>query len=60
MLLHHLSRMGWRGGGCGGQISLGSSRRLEGLAKGLGSIVSQGHPFVGQGRTAGKTGRHRE
>jgi hypothetical protein len=38
------------GGICGGQISPGSTRRLEDLAKGLGPIVSQGHPFVGLGR----------
>jgi hypothetical protein len=37
-------------GQCGGQISPGSTRRLEGLAKGFGPIISQGHPFVGQGR----------
>jgi hypothetical protein len=35
---------------CGGQISLGSTRRLEDLTKGLGPIVLQGHPFVGLGR----------
>jgi hypothetical protein len=35
---------------CGGQISPGSTRRLEGLAKGFGSIILQGHPFVGLGR----------
>jgi hypothetical protein len=40
-------------GVCGGQISLGSTRRQGGLAKGFGPIVSQGHPFVGQRRTAG-------
>jgi hypothetical protein len=34
----------------------GSTRRLEGLAKGFGPIVSQGRPFVGQGRTAGRMG----
>jgi hypothetical protein len=45
---------------CGGQISLGSTRRLEGLAKGFGHIVSQGRSFVGQGRTAGRMGQHRE
>jgi hypothetical protein len=42
---------------CGGQISPGSTRRQEGLAKGFGPIISQGHPFVGQGRTAGGMGR---
>jgi hypothetical protein len=35
------------------QISPRSTRRLEGLAKGFGPIISQGHPFVGQGGTAG-------
>jgi hypothetical protein len=45
---------------CGGQISPGSTRRLEGLANGFGPIVSQGHPFVGQERTAGRMGRRRE
>jgi hypothetical protein len=37
-------------GQCGGQISPGSTRRLKGLAKGLGPNSSQGHPFVGLGR----------
>jgi hypothetical protein len=41
---------------CGGQISLGSTRRLEGLAKGFGPITSQGHPFVGQGRSRRRNG----
>jgi hypothetical protein len=35
---------------CGGQISPVSTRRQEGLAKGLRPIISQGHPFVGQER----------
>jgi hypothetical protein len=35
---------------CGGQISPGSTRRLEGLAKDSRPIIPQGHPFVGQGR----------
>jgi hypothetical protein len=39
-----------RMGACGGQISPGSTRRLEGLAKGFGPIISQSHPFMGQGR----------
>jgi hypothetical protein len=43
-------------GGCGGQISLGSTRRLEGLAKDFGPITSQGHPFVGQGRNHWQNG----
>jgi IS30 family transposase len=38
------------GSWCGGQISPGPTRSLEDLAKGLGPIVSQGHPFVGLGR----------
>jgi hypothetical protein len=42
--------------GCGGQISPGSTRRLEDLAKGSGPDVSQGHPFVGQGRDARRSG----
>jgi hypothetical protein len=41
---------------CGGQISPESTRRLEGLAKGLGPIVSQGHPFVGLGRNVWQNG----
>jgi hypothetical protein len=45
---------------CGGRISPGSTRRQEGLAKGFGPIVSQGRPFVGQGRTAGGMGQRRE
>jgi hypothetical protein len=36
--------------GCGGQISPGSTRRLEDLAKCFGPDISQGHPFVGLGR----------
>jgi hypothetical protein len=43
-------------GGCGGQISPGSTRRLEDLAKGSGPNVSQGHPFVGLGRDARQSG----
>jgi hypothetical protein len=41
---------------CGGQISPGSTRRQEGLAKGLGPIISQGHPFMGQGRNVQQNG----
>jgi hypothetical protein len=45
---------------CGGQISPGSTRRQEGLAKGLakglGPIISQGHPFVRQGRDVWQNG----
>jgi hypothetical protein len=45
-----------RGYRCGGQISPGSTRRQEGLAKGLGPIISQSHPFVGQGRDVWQNG----
>jgi hypothetical protein len=45
---------------CGGRISPESTRRQEGLTKGFGPIVSQGHPFMGHGRTAGGMGRCRE
>jgi hypothetical protein len=34
----------------------GSTRRLEDLTKGLGPIVSQGHPFVGLGRNVWQNG----
>ena len=43
-------------GACGRQISPGSTRRLEGLAKGFEPIISQGHPFVGQGRNCWRNG----
>jgi hypothetical protein len=43
-------------GVCGGQISPGSTRRLEGLVKDSGPIISQGHPFVGQGRNHWQNG----
>jgi hypothetical protein len=43
-------------GGYGGQISPGSTRRLEGLAEDFGPITSQGHPFVGQGRNQWRNG----
>jgi hypothetical protein len=45
---------------CGGQISPGSTRRQEGLAKGLGPIISQGHPFMGQGRNVWQNGSTQE
>jgi hypothetical protein len=45
---------------CGGQISPGSTRRQEGLAKGPRPIISQGHPFVGQGRNFRKVGSTRD
>jgi hypothetical protein len=45
---------------CGGRMSPESTGRQEGLAKGFGPIVSQGHPFVGQGSIAGGMGRHEE
>jgi hypothetical protein len=41
---------------CGGQISPESTRRLEGLAKDIGPITSQGHLFVGQGRNRWQNG----
>jgi hypothetical protein len=44
------------GSRCGGQISPGSIRRLDGLAKDSGPIISQGHPFVGQGRNHWQNG----
>jgi hypothetical protein len=44
-------------GDYGGWISPGSTRRQEGLVKGPGPIISHGHLFVGQGRTASGMGR---
>jgi hypothetical protein len=41
---------------CGGQISPGSTRTLEGLAKDSRPIIPQGHPFVGQGRNHWQNG----
>jgi hypothetical protein len=41
---------------CGGQISPGSTRRLEDLAKGFGPDISQGHPFMGLGRNVRQSG----
>jgi hypothetical protein len=38
----------------------GSTRRQEGVAKGFGPIVSQGRPFVGQGRIASGMGQREE
>jgi hypothetical protein len=35
-----------------------STRRQEGLARGLGPVTSQGHPFVGRVRTTSGVGRH--
>jgi hypothetical protein len=35
----------------------GSTRRQEGLARGLGSATSQGHPFVGRVRITGRMDR---
>jgi hypothetical protein len=55
-----ISKSTQRLGACGGQISPRSTRRLEGLTNSFGPIVSQGHPFVGQGRIAGRMGQHRE
>ena len=54
-----ISKSTQRLGACGGQISPGSTRRLEGLAKGFGPIISQGHPFVGQGRNFQQNGSTR-
>jgi hypothetical protein len=48
-----ISKSTQRLGACGGQISPGSTRRQEGLTRGFGPVISQGHPFVGQGRTTG-------
>jgi hypothetical protein len=53
-----ISKSTQRLGACGGQISPGSTRRQEGLARGFGPVISQGHPFAGQGRTTGGMGRH--
>jgi hypothetical protein len=55
-----ISKSTQRLGACGGRISLGSTRRQEGLVKGFWPIVSRGCPFVGQGRTTGRMGRRRE
>jgi PHP family Zn ribbon phosphoesterase len=46
-------------GCCGGQISPGSTTRLEDLAKGSGPNVSKGHPFVGLGGTLGEMDQHK-
>ena len=51
-----ISKSTQRSGACGGQISPGSTRRLEGLAKDSGPIISQGHLFVGQGRNHWQNG----
>jgi hypothetical protein len=40
----------------GGQISPGSTRRQEGLTRGLGPVTPQGHPFVGRARATGGMG----
>jgi hypothetical protein len=40
-----ISKSTQRLGACGGQISPGSTRRQEGLARGFGLVTSQGHPF---------------
>jgi hypothetical protein len=55
-----ISKSTQRLGACGGQISPGSTRRLEGLVKGFGPIISQGHPFVGQGRNCWRNGLMQE
>jgi hypothetical protein len=41
---------------CGGQISPGSTGRLEDLAKGFGPNILQGHPFMGLGRNVRRSG----
>jgi hypothetical protein len=55
-----ISKSTQRLGACGRQISPRSIRRLEGLANSFGLTASQGHPFVGQGRTAGRMGWRKE
>jgi hypothetical protein len=55
-----ISKSTQRLGACGGQISLGSTRRIEGLADSFRLTVSQGYPFVSQGRTASIMCRRRE
>jgi hypothetical protein len=52
-----ISKSTQRLGACGGQISPGSTRRQEGLVRGFGPVISQGHLFVGQGRTTGGMGQ---
>jgi hypothetical protein len=42
---------------CGGQISLGSTRRKEGLARGFRPAISLDRPFAGQEETAGGMGQ---
>jgi hypothetical protein len=44
-------------GACGGQISPGSTRRQEGLARGHRPVIPQGHPFMGQAKAIGVMGR---
>jgi hypothetical protein len=53
-----ISKSTQRLGACGGEISPGSTRRQEGLARGYGPVTSQGHPFVGRDRTTRGVGRH--
>jgi hypothetical protein len=55
-----ISKSTQRLGACGGRISPGSTRRQKGPVKGFGPIVSQGRPFVGRGRIAGRMGRRWE
>jgi hypothetical protein len=51
-----ISKSTQRLGACGGQISPGSTRRREGLARDHGPVTSQGHPFVGWARATGGMG----
>jgi hypothetical protein len=44
-------------GACGRQISPGSTRRRKGLARGLGPVTPQGHPFVGRAKATSVMGR---
>jgi hypothetical protein len=48
-----ISKSTQRLGACGGHISPGSTRKQEGLTRGLGLVTSQGHPFVGRARAIG-------
>jgi hypothetical protein len=45
---------------CGEQISPGSIGRRKVLARGLGPVTPQGHPFVGQAKATGGMGRSKK